>query len=254
MASKGTSGRARKAKPTKRARRRGMPGQGRLRRRQITIADISRCADAGNVPPARHHTFEQWLRSTLEFSWLADRHFHGTKPLTSRTPELRGTLSSKKAALTRVLRATSKLQRELDKDDVRNHLLGATLQRQILGRTVSEARYQKLQKASSERVRRLVRYNAWSEAVLKHDLKHLGRRPESGDERIARKPAHKPAVEHVTGMIIDFWQGPLGLGRRPAKAAAMADFAAAVFRLAGDRGASRETAIERLKAALRSRR
>jgi hypothetical protein len=156
--------------------------------------------------------------------------------------------------LTRVLSLTSKLQRELEKADVRAHLLGATLQRRILGTIVSEARYQKLLEASSERVRRLVRYNAWSEAVIIHDLKHLDRRPESGDERIARKPAHKPAIEHLTEMIIDFWQGPLGLGRRPAKAAAMADFAAAVFRLAGDRGASRETAMERLKAALRSRR
>ena len=228
--------------PTKSTRRRGTPGQGRLRQRQITAADVGRCADAGNIPPGRRRTFERWLRSTLEICWLADRHY--------RTPP---TLAAKKAELAQISTTVQRLKIAFQKAHFREHLIGAGIQRLVFKKSPMTAdRHQKMAQATVNRMRRIVRYTHWLDDLLQRDLRFLNLRPESGDERRALRQASKPAIKYVTHSIIMFWKGQLG--RRSPTASAMADLTAAVFITAGEREVSRETAVVRLKTALRSRR
>jgi hypothetical protein len=242
MARKDRSGeRGYQNKPTKRTRRRGTPGQGRLRQRQITAVDFDHCAEAGNIPPAHRHAFEQWLRSTLEFSWLVDQHY--------RTPK---TLAAKKAELAKLYDNLHRLRVALEKPHIRAHVLGAGLQQLVFNKApMTVARHQKMAQATANRVRGVVRYTQWLDRLVQRDLSFLDVRPESGDERKARHAAaSKPAVNHLTNSIIDYWQGQL---RRAPQALTMAQFSAAVFTVAGESGVTTNTALERLKAAIAAR-
>ena len=233
-------GRRDRIQPTKRTRRRATPGQGCLKRRQITAADVSRCADAGNIPQEHRQTFEQWLRSTLEFCWLADRHYR-THP----------SLAAKKSELKKIRNAVDRLRIAFQKAYIRDHVIGAGIQQLVFKKKPKTAnRHEKMAQATVNRMRRIVRNTQWLDHLVQRDLKFLDLRPESGDER--RKQASKPAIEYVTHSIIMFWKGQLG--RRSPTASAMADLTAAVFITAGEREVSRETAVVRLKTALRSRR
>lgn len=206
----------------------------------MTSQEVVRCADAGKIPQRMRYGFEQWLRATLEFSWLADRHF--------RTNQ---TLKAKKAELKQLSTVARRLQLALEKPHIRQHLLGASLQRRLLGKqAITEARHCRIAQASQKRIHTVVRHGRWLSDLIRHDLKHLDRRPESGDERKARHSASKPAIDDLTHRIIDYWQGPL---RRAPKASAMARFTAVVFRVAGERSVTASTAAERLRAAIRAR-
>jgi hypothetical protein len=225
----------------KRFRSEAPADQGRLKAREITQADIRRIANVGNISDSQRPSFEQWLRSTLEFCWLVDRHYRADK---------NKTLRAKKAELTQLYCHVYEAHLLLQKRHLYEHLLGAALQKHVLGKnTLTADRYEQTVQDSATQLQSAVKHIGWLEKLLQHDLKHLDLRPETGDELRARQQAaSKPAIKHLTLMIVSYWRAQL---HREPKAAAMTDFAAAVFRLAGDR-ISRETAAERLKDRLRS--
>ena len=235
--------RPRQGSSAKRNRRRAPPGQGRLERCEITAADVAwrcRCRQhPGNDP-----SFAQWLKSTLQFVGSADQHYGSNTTLRAKKVDSHSSLGRK-------CRGCASISTKLTSDGICSGLHCKCLFWRKTTADDGSVRTNLSHGVRGARCRSAINHIGWLEKLLQHDLKHLERRPETGDERRAREQAaSKPAIKHLTLMIVNYWRVQL---RREAEPAAMADFAAAVFRLAGDRGISRATAVERLKVCLRSR-
>ena len=226
------------ATPKRRNRRKSAPGAGRLERafksfRERRLSEEEVGAILRHVPGAEQTKCRSWLMSTLDLCWMLQREYAANK-----------TKKEKVDRLTQV----PHLSRAVD-SWVLCQLMGARFRAQSK-KSLAKDRLTIIQQGVEKWGRRIARELRRIDELISYELRHLQKRPENQDERRAAvSQASKPALEHLTLSIAHFWKRSVGAIEPGSKSPCNA-FATAVYKAAGDPGASPATSEQRLRKVL----
>ena len=230
-------------KAPKRQRRQLAAEAGHLKEREISDVDVRGVLAAGNMQQANCQECERWLKSTLKNCWMLERAY--------------ATNQTKGAKIKRLGQVKKDLDRTrlgiVEDPWVLRQLVGARFLA-LSKKKHNERRLTLIECGAEKWGRQIAREMTRIAKTLSFAIKLLERRPDNGDEIAAGvSRAEKKALKHLTEMIVVYWEKQLRRKVDTGSKSSCVGFATAVYRAAGDAGASVSTSTERLKALLQAR-
>lgn len=170
---------------------------------------------------------------------MADRHYRSLPTRRTRLDQLSAFFGNLR-----------RVQISLAAQDLQGTLIAGALLQRVAGKNdIAQASdYDRAKADIRESLRFLERSLAEYEEIAAFSARYLELVPESDDERIARKPAAKPALRALSSAILRFWTLSLKREINFGPQSKLVTFARALFTLAGDDGVTISTTVQRLKA------